>query len=186
MAEIVNNGIRLLCNCGACVRRKNRAATRRYREGLSEAQREERRAKDRVRHRVAFERETPEDRTHRLTRQKKWATANRPRWISDRNAKRGAPSSPLHIQILVGDPCSYCGAPADGVDHIDPIAYGGSGDWENLAAACGKCNHDKLTLPLLLFLLVRSGTVLPNRPARHTARYRLCEPTPIDRFLTTA
>lgn len=55
--------------------------------------------------------------------------------------------------ILRGDPCCYCGAPMRHVDHIQPIARGGTGAWDNLTAACASCNHRKGARPLLLFML---------------------------------
>lgn len=42
-----------------------------------------------------------------------------------------------------GGKCRYCGRPADEVDHVVPIARGGSDDDSNLVAACGKCNREK-------------------------------------------
>lgn len=55
--------------------------------------------------------------------------------------------------ILRGDPCAYCGAPADSVDHIENTAHGGAlDDWENLTAACLRCNGSKQHRPLLRFL----------------------------------
>jgi 5-methylcytosine-specific restriction endonuclease McrA len=57
--------------------------------------------------------------------------------------------------VLRGDPCCYCGAPMEHVDHIDPIARRGTGAWDNLTAACADCNLRKSARPLLEFLLVR-------------------------------
>lgn len=56
---------------------------------------------------------------------------------------------------LADDPCSYCGNPATSVDHIDPIALGGSNHWSNLTAACASCNGGKCDTPLLFYLLRR-------------------------------
>lgn len=55
--------------------------------------------------------------------------------------------------VLRGDPCSYCGASMEEVDHIDPIARGGPNTWDNLTAACKGCNSSKRATPLLRFLL---------------------------------
>ena len=42
------------------------------------------------------------------------------------------------------EPCAYCGhALADTVDHIRPLARGGSNEIENLAPACRACNSAK-------------------------------------------
>lgn len=39
--------------------------------------------------------------------------------------------------------CQYCGAMADSIDHIVPRSRGGLHVWENVAAACRRCNLDK-------------------------------------------
>lgn len=42
-----------------------------------------------------------------------------------------------------GHQCAYCGAHANTVDHIVPLARGGSDDESNLVACCGACNYSK-------------------------------------------
>lgn len=39
--------------------------------------------------------------------------------------------------------CVYCGAPATSLDHVIPRSRGGAHVWENVVAACGRCNHVK-------------------------------------------
>lgn len=39
--------------------------------------------------------------------------------------------------------CQYCGAFADSIDHVVPRSRGGLHVWENVAAACRRCNLDK-------------------------------------------
>ena len=41
------------------------------------------------------------------------------------------------------DICAYCGGTADTIDHIVPRAKGGRHVWENVVAACRRCNHKK-------------------------------------------
>jgi len=68
---------------------------------------------------------------------------------------RGAPLTPDAETLrpfLLRDPCSYCGGPAGEVDHIAPVLSGGTGDWDNLTAACRSCNASKHAKPLLGFL----------------------------------
>lgn len=65
-------------------------------------------------------------------------------------------SDPSYPAILLGDPCSYCGAPAEHIDHIVPLSRGGSGDWDNLTAACAACNMSKGAQSLLTFMLRRA------------------------------
>jgi hypothetical protein len=66
-------------------------------------------------------------------------------------------SEPSYPAILMGDPCSYCGAPAEHIDHIVPLARGGSGDWDNLTASCAACNLSKSAKSLLDFMLSRAA-----------------------------
>lgn len=61
-----------------------------------------------------------------------------------------------YADVLLLDPCSYCGAPADTIDHIEPVIDGGTNEWCNLTAACASCNSSKHARPLLIFLLRRA------------------------------
>lgn len=61
--------------------------------------------------------------------------------------------SKAYMEILMRDPCSYCGAPTTSVDHIVPLASQGPGSWDNLTSACRRCNTSKHARPLLGWLL---------------------------------
>jgi 5-methylcytosine-specific restriction endonuclease McrA len=39
--------------------------------------------------------------------------------------------------------CQYCGAPAENLDHVVPKSRGGMHTWENVVAACRRCNSRK-------------------------------------------
>jgi 5-methylcytosine-specific restriction endonuclease McrA len=39
--------------------------------------------------------------------------------------------------------CQYCGAPAENVDHVIPKSRGGRHSWDNVVAACRRCNSKK-------------------------------------------
>ena len=39
--------------------------------------------------------------------------------------------------------CQYCGRPAENVDHVFPKSRGGEHSWENVVAACWRCNSRK-------------------------------------------
>lgn len=39
--------------------------------------------------------------------------------------------------------CVYCGEPATTLDHVIPVAAGGTNDDNNLVPACGNCNSSK-------------------------------------------
>lgn len=42
-----------------------------------------------------------------------------------------------------GHTCQYCGRHADSIDHVLPRSRGGEHVWENVAAACRRCNTRK-------------------------------------------
>jgi 5-methylcytosine-specific restriction endonuclease McrA len=39
--------------------------------------------------------------------------------------------------------CQYCGSAAENVDHVFPKSRGGPHEWENVVAACRRCNSRK-------------------------------------------
>ena len=47
--------------------------------------------------------------------------------------------------VLIRDDhtCQYCGRPAENVDHVMPRSRGGAHAWENVVAACRRCNSRK-------------------------------------------
>jgi 5-methylcytosine-specific restriction endonuclease McrA len=42
-----------------------------------------------------------------------------------------------------GGRCAYCRGPAETIDHVLPRSRGGVHEWDNVVAACAKCNHYK-------------------------------------------
>jgi 5-methylcytosine-specific restriction endonuclease McrA len=61
------------------------------------------------------------------------------------------------LRVLERDPCSYCGAPSTCIDHVLPLAQGGTTDDGNLVAACTACNTSKRDRPLIWWLADRQG-----------------------------
>lgn len=95
---------------------------------------------------------------------RQWIAENPERWAEirrrNKHKRRGAEfteEAEEYLPVLAADPCSYCGEPADSVDHIQAITQGGSSDWDNLTAACRKCNAQKNAKSLLDFLLWRTA-----------------------------
>lgn len=39
--------------------------------------------------------------------------------------------------------CQYCGAAAENLDHVVPRSRGGTHTWDNIVAACRRCNSRK-------------------------------------------
>lgn len=96
----------------------------------------------------------------RAEHRQRWIETNPDKVIEHRRAsnftRRGVPPTSLardYFKILEGDPCSYCGALMEELDHIVPVARGGDGEWDNYTAACGPCNRMKSADSFLSFLL---------------------------------
>jgi len=57
--------------------------------------------------------------------------------------RRRAALSRRGVFIRDGHACQYCGVPAENVDHVMPRSRGGAHEWENVVAACRRCNSRK-------------------------------------------
>jgi len=79
----------------------------------------------------------------------------------------------LRLKILARDAgiCGYCGADAKHVDHIIPVAAGGTDSPENLTAACARCNQLKSDKTITDFSKARTPSTPP-----------LCSLSPMLRF----
>jgi len=58
-----------------------------------------------------------------------------------------------------GGTCVYCGAVATSIDHVVPRSRGGGNSWDNVVAACRRCNHVKADRSL-----AELGWSLPQPP----------------------
>lgn len=58
-----------------------------------------------------------------------------------------------------GQTCVYCGSSATSIDHVVPRSRGGTHTWDNVVAACRRCNHTKADRSL-----AELGWQLPNPP----------------------
>lgn len=47
------------------------------------------------------------------------------------------------VFIRDGHTCQYCGRPAENIDHVHPRSRDGAHEWENVVAACTRCNSKK-------------------------------------------
>jgi 5-methylcytosine-specific restriction endonuclease McrA len=54
-----------------------------------------------------------------------------------------APLSRQGVLARDSHQCQYCGNAAETLDHVRPRSRGGRHVWENLVAACRRCNHAK-------------------------------------------
>jgi 5-methylcytosine-specific restriction endonuclease McrA len=57
--------------------------------------------------------------------------------------RRRAALSRRGVFIRDAHECQYCGRPAENVDHVIPRSRGGLHEWENVVAACRRCNSRK-------------------------------------------
>ena len=55
--------------------------------------------------------------------------------------------------------CVYCGGSATSIDHVVPRSRGGTHTWDNVVAACRRCNHTKADRSL-----AELGWKLPHPP----------------------
>jgi 5-methylcytosine-specific restriction endonuclease McrA len=59
--------------------------------------------------------------------------------------------------------CQYCGSAAESIDHVVPRSRGGLHSWDNVVAACRRCNTRKEDrLPHEAGLVLRSAPVAPR------------------------
>jgi 5-methylcytosine-specific restriction endonuclease McrA len=64
--------------------------------------------------------------------------------------------------------CQYCGGLAENIDHVVPRSRGGPHTWENVVAACRRCNARKEDR-----LLHEVGLTLRRRPVQPHGRFWL-------------
>ncbi|HSJ49925.1 MAG TPA: HNH endonuclease [Actinomycetota bacterium] len=64
--------------------------------------------------------------------------------------------------------CQYCGAAAENLDHVIPKSRGGTHTWDNVVAACRRCNSRKENR-----LIEDAGLRLARRPAAPADGFRL-------------
>ena len=74
--------------------------------------------------------------------------------------RRRATLSRRAVLMRDGYRCEYCGGTAESVDHVVPRSKGGRHTWDNVVAACRRCNsHKEDRLPR------EAGMRLRSRPA---------------------
>jgi 5-methylcytosine-specific restriction endonuclease McrA len=64
--------------------------------------------------------------------------------------------------------CQYCGAAAENLDHVVPRSRGGTHTWDNVVAACRRCNSRKENR-----LIEDAGLRLARRPTAPADGFRL-------------
>ena len=64
--------------------------------------------------------------------------------------------------------CQYCGASAENLDHVVPKSRGGTHTWDNVVAACRRCNSRKENR-----LIEDVGLRLARRPVAPADGFRL-------------
>src|SRR5674476_197437 len=79
---------------------------------------------------------------------------------------------PLHYRVAVNrrtvfardaSRCQYCGSAAENLDHVIPRSKGGPHTWENVVAACRRCNTRKEDrLPHEAGMVLRTAPVAPR------------------------
>ena len=64
--------------------------------------------------------------------------------------------------------CQYCGVAAENLDHVVPKSRGGTHTWDNVVAACRRCNSRKENR-----LIEDAGLRLHRRPVAPSDGFRL-------------
>ncbi len=78
--------------------------------------------------------------------------------------QEGVPLTRRTVFARDGHICQYCGARAESIDHIIPRSRGGTHTWENVVAACRRCNSRKENrLPDEAGLKMLSQPCVPHR-----------------------
>jgi 5-methylcytosine-specific restriction endonuclease McrA len=63
-----------------------------------------------------------------------------------------------------GHRCQYCGSAAESIDHVVPRSRGGLHAWDNVVAACRRCNTRKEDrLPHEVGLVLRTSPIAPRQ-----------------------
>jgi 5-methylcytosine-specific restriction endonuclease McrA len=57
--------------------------------------------------------------------------------------REGIPLTRRTVFARDGHVCQYCGARAESIDHVVPRSRGGTHSWDNVVAACRRCNSRK-------------------------------------------
>ncbi len=88
---------------------------------------------------------------------------------------------PRHYRVAVnrrtvfardGSRCQYCGSAAENLDHVIPRSKGGPHTWENVVAACRRCNTRKEDrLPHEVGMVLRRT---PTAPRHRVQLLALC------------
>ncbi len=71
--------------------------------------------------------------------------------------------------VLLADPCVYCGGTAEDLDHIRARSHDGPDGWENRAPTCAACNKGKAQRHLLRYLWYRRMDTLGRVQVRAVA-----------------
>ena len=80
--------------------------------------------------------------------------------------KREVRLTPRGLMARDNHTCQYCGGKAESIDHVHPRAKGGRHTWENVVAACNKCNGKKADKTL-----AELGWTLPRKPVAPTSTH---------------
>lgn len=86
-----------------------------------------------------------------------WRNANRDKVRSSQRVKAlrreyGGTLTTPEFRFIMSEPCAYCGADADQLEHVQPLSRDGTNDAHNCVSACFDCNAAKHRATVLEFL----------------------------------
>lgn len=89
------------------------------------------------------------------------------RMLAEQNAGGNYTQSDInHLRQKLNDCCRFCGIPLNNggqIEHLTPVARGGSNNPNNLTLSCYKCNYEKTSKTLDEYLEWRQERKLPIR-----------------------
>ncbi len=108
----------------------------------------------------------PIKRARKQVRMRNWFAANpekREEYAKSKKIRAASNKNPLTqewVQILLKDPCFYCGNSCESIDHVTPVSRNGTDDVTNIMGVCKECNSSKKDKNLFEFLIAKQKEYL--------------------------
>lgn len=119
---------------------------------------EQERLKDRLRCKRRYM-SNPDSLERKKNKNKEWRN-NNPEKVQEYSERRKRSQRANRIiqneewcEVLIKDPCFYCGKLSETIDHLIPLSLGGTDSVINLTGACKSCNSSKKDKTFIEFLI---------------------------------
>jgi 5-methylcytosine-specific restriction endonuclease McrA len=96
------------------------------------------------------------DPARRAAHNREWRQKNRFAVATSQRAKKlrrehGGALDTRTVRYILQEPCAYCGAPSEVIEHCTPLSRGGENEAWNVVGACTDCNDLKARKTVLEF-----------------------------------